>query len=57
MYLRGEQKLKNSVGVSVWNKDGSKNKKGHYSTTFSVEDTTSDEVVELFKKAIRGQEL
>ena len=57
MYLRGEKEKeeKSRVKVSVWTRKGSRTKKGRKSMTFSVEDTTIEELAALIKETIRNQ--
>jgi len=52
MYLKGNKKDSSRVGVGVWTKDEIPNKKGKFSTSFSIEDANIDEVVDIIRKAI-----
>jgi len=53
MRVLGEGKEKSKVGVSLWDRKGNKTKKGHKSITFTIEDTTMDELEKFIKDAIR----
>jgi len=53
MRLMGEGKNKSRVGVSIWDRQHNKTKDGRKSITFTVEDTTMEEMENFIKDAIR----
>jgi hypothetical protein len=53
MRVLGEGKEKSKVGISLWDRKGNKTKKGHKSITFTIEDTTMDELEKFIKDAVR----
>ena len=55
MRLRGEGEEKSKVAISIWDRVGKKTKNGKASITFTVEDTTMEELEKFIKDAIRKQ--
>lgn len=53
MRLKGEGKQKSRVGITLWDKNELPTKAGKYSITFTVEDTTMEELEKLIKDAVR----
>jgi|GEM_PF-4034543 len=53
MKLMGEGKNKSRVGISVWDREGNTTKDGRKSMTFTVEDTTMEEMEKFIKDAVR----
>lgn len=54
MRLMGDSKSRKSrVGVSIWDREGNATKDGKKSITFTVEETTMDELAKIFKDKVR----
>ena len=53
MRLKGEKIEKSRVSVTLWDKHGKTTKDGKKSVTFTVEDTTMEELEKFLKEAIR----
>lgn len=49
-------KTKDKVAVSVWSRTGKLTKEGKQSKTFTVEDTTMDELSESIKRMVEATE-
>lgn len=53
MRLMGEKSKKSRVAISIWDRQGNKTSQGKQSITFTVEDTTMEELAKFIKDAIR----
>jgi hypothetical protein len=53
MRLMGEGQNKSRIGISLWDREHNKTKDGRKSITFTVEDTTMEEMEKFIKDAIR----
>jgi hypothetical protein len=53
MKLMGEGIDKSRCGISIWDRNGKKTKEGKASITFTVEDTTMEELANFIKAKIR----
>jgi hypothetical protein len=53
MHLMGEGKSKSRVAITIWDRNGNPTSKGKYSKTFTVEDTTMEELEKFIKESIR----
>ncbi len=53
MKLMGEGTEKSRCGISIWDRNGKKTKAGKSSMTFTVEDTTMEELANFIKAKIR----
>lgn len=53
MHIMNEGTNKSRVGVSIWDREGKKTSKGKGSITFTVEDTTMEELEKFIKEAVR----
>jgi hypothetical protein len=50
----GDSKSRKSrVGVSIWDREGNMTRDGKKSITFTVEETTMDELAKVFKDKVR----
>lgn len=55
MHLLGEEERRKSrCGVTIWDREDKKTSSGKKSITFTVEDTTMEELEEFFKKCVRN---
>ncbi|MBI2547207.1 MAG: hypothetical protein HYW23_02040 [Candidatus Aenigmarchaeota archaeon] len=53
MRLMGEKNEKSRVAVTIWDRNKLKTKDGRGSITFTIEDTTMEEIEKFVKDAIR----
>ena len=56
MRLMGEKEGKSRCGVTIWDRTGKTTKDGRKSITFTVEETTMEELSEFFKQCVRHHE-
>ncbi|MFH1258099.1 MAG: hypothetical protein V1658_04120 [Candidatus Micrarchaeota archaeon] len=49
----GEGKEKSRVAITIWDRKGNKTKSGKASITFTIEDTTMEELEKLIKDTVR----
>lgn len=53
MKLMGEGTKKSRVAISIWDREGNTTRDGKKSITFTIEDTTMEELEKFVKDAIR----
>ena len=53
MHVMGDKKEKSRVAVTLWDREGEKTSKNKASITFTVEDTTMEELEVFIKEAIK----
>jgi hypothetical protein len=53
MKLMGEGSKKSRVAVSLWDREGNRTKDNRKSITFTIEDTTMEELEKFVKDAVR----
>jgi hypothetical protein len=57
MRLMGEKnERKSRCGVTIWDREGKTTKDGKKSITFTVEETTMEELADYFKQCVRNYE-